>query len=150
MSNKFEDFKDYTVLYIQPENLNESADRRAVNSRPINGVDRGPGGVVNYDDPKLYMSTNFGRQLQSMLTNSNNFWAEVSDFGKYVVVTAGYHNTVSGRSATKHFVIAFDPDGVGTVFTSATKWRSISGVGQAASYIKSACNPLESSITNKI
>ena len=147
MKDKFE---DYTVLYIQPEELNEAADRRSVNSRHINGLDQGPNGVVNYDDPKLYTATNFGRQLQTMLSNSNNFWAEVSDFGRYVVVTAGYHNTVSGRSATKHFVIAFDPDGVGTVFTSATKWRSISGVSQAASYIKSACNPLESSASNKI
>lgn len=147
MKDKFE---DYTVLYIQPENLNEGADRRSVNTKMVNGLDRGPNGIVNYDDPKLYTATNFGRQLQNMLPNSNNFWAEVSDFGRYVVVTAGYHNTVSGRSATKHFVIAFDPDGVGTVFTSATKWRSISGVGQAASYIKSACNPLESSASNKI
>lgn len=147
MKNKFE---DYTVLYIQPEELNESADRRSVNTKMVNGLDRGPNGIVNYDDPKLYTATNFGRQLQTMLSNSNNFWAEVSDFGRYVVVTAGYHNTVSGRSATKHFVIAFDPDGIGTVFTSATKWRSISGVSQAASYIKSACNPLESSASNKI
>lgn len=147
MKDKFE---DYTVLYIQPEELNESADRRSVNTKMVNGLDRGPNGIVNYDDPKLYTATNFGRQLQTMLSNSNNFWAEVSDFGRYVVVTAGYHNTVSGRSATKHFVIAFDPDGVGTVFTSATKWRSISGVSQAASYIKSACNPLESSASNKI
>ena len=147
MKDKFE---DYTVLYIQPENLNEGADRRSVNTKLVNGLDRGPNGIVNYDDPKLYTATNFGRQLQTMLSNSNNFWAEVSDFGRYVVVTAGYHNTVSGRSATKHFVIAFDPDGVGTVFTSATKWRSISGVSQAASYIKSACNPLESSASNKI
>ena len=147
MKDKFE---DYTVLYIQPENLNEGADRRSVNTKMVNGLDRGPNGIVNYDDPKLYTATNFGRQLQTMLSNSNNFWAEVSDFGRYVVVTAGYHNTVSGRSATKHFVIAFDPDGVGTVFTSATKWRSISGVSQAASYIKSACNPLESSASNKI
>ena len=147
MKDKFE---DYTVLYIQPENLNEGADRRSVNTKMVNGLDRGPNGIVNYDDPRLYTATNFGRQLQTMLSNSNNFWAEVSDFGRYVVVTAGYHNTVSGRSATKHFVIAFDPDGVGTVFTSATKWRSISGVSQAASYIKSACNPLESSASNKI
>ena len=147
MKDKFE---DYTVLYIQSENLNEGADRRSVNTKMVNGLDRGPNGIVNYDDPKLYTATNFGRQLQTMLSNSNNFWAEVSDFGRYVVVTAGYHNTVSGRSATKHFVIAFDPDGVGTVFTSATKWRSISGVSQAASYIKSACNPLESSASNKI
>ena len=150
MKNKFKDFKDYTVLYIQQEELNESADRRSVNTKMVNGLDRGPNGIVNYDDPKLYTATNFGRQLQNMLSNSNNFWAEVSDFGRYVVVTAGYHNTVSGRSATKHFVIAFDLDGVGTVFTSATKWRSISGVSQAASYIKSACNPLESSASNKI
>ena len=147
MKDKFE---DYTVLYIQSENLNEGADRRSVNTKMVNGLDRGPNGIVNYDDPRLYTATNFGRQLQTMLSNSNNFWAEVSDFGRYVVVTAGYHNTVSGRSATKHFVIAFDPDGVGTVFTSATKWRSISGVSQAASYIKSACNPLESSASNKI
>ena len=150
MKNKFKNFKDYTVLYIQPENLNEGADRRSINTKMVNGLDQGPNGIVNYDDPKLYTATNFGRQLQTMLSNSNNFWAEVSDFGRYVVVTAGYHNTISGRSATKHFVIAFDPDGVGTVFTSATKWRSISGVSQAASYIKSACNPLESSASNKI
>lgn len=145
----FEDLKDYTVLYITPENINE-ADNRTVNTRHINGKDTGPNGTVNFDDPRLYMSTNFGRQLQSYLSGSNGFWAEVSDFGRYVVVTAGFHNTVSGRSSTKHFVIAFDPDGVGTIFTSATKWRSISGISQAVSYIKSVCGALESSANNKL
>ena len=96
-----------------------------------------------------------GKSIKSITKDKNNnigngLWAEVSDFGKYVTVVAGYHNTVSGRSSTKHFIIVFQKDGVGTIFTSSTKWRTISGVGQAASYIKSLSGAIESSAANKI
>lgn len=139
------------ILYLDPNSIEEGADSRSLTGKHIVGYDTGPDGAVNKDDPKMYMSTNFGKQLQYSLNNiGNGFWAEVSDFGKYVTVVAGYHNTVSGRSSTKHFIIVFQKDGVGTIFTSSTKWRTISGVGQAASYIKSLSGAIESSAANKI
>lgn len=139
------------ILYLDPDLIKESVDPRTMPGKHILGYDTGPGGTVNWDDPKLYMSTNFGKQLQNSLNSiGNGFWAEVSDFGKYVTVTVGHHNTASGRSSTKHFVIVFQKDGVGTIFTSSTKWRSISGVSQAASYIKSLSGAIESSTANRI
>ena len=139
------------ILYLDPDLIKEAADPRSLPGKHVLGYDTGPGGTVNWDDPKLYMSTNFGKQLQNSLNSiGNGFWAEVSDFGKYVTVTVGHHNTVSGRSSTKHFVIVFQKDGIGTIFTSATKWRTISGVSQAASYIKSLSGAIESSSANKL
>lgn len=110
-----------------------------------------------YDDPKLYASNAFG---QSML-NDLNAWkkgysAKVTDFGKWVVVEVTYHNVITGRSASKTFLVVFDggPKGTdkagGMVLSTANKYRTISGYAQASSYIKSASNALESATTSKI
>lgn len=139
------------ILYLDPSLINESYDKRTSPGIANNGYNTGPGGIVDYDDPKLYSAVNFGRQLQNYLNNmGNGYWSEVSDFGKYVSVVVGHHNPATGRSATKHFIIAFQLNGLGTLFSSATKWRTISGVGQAASYIKSITGTLSGANANKI
>ena len=141
------------ILYFDQNIISEDGggDIRSTTSVRNHGYNMGPAGMINRDDPKMYMATNIGRQLQSSLNGiGNGFWAEVSDFGKYVTVTAGCHNTVSGRSATKTFVIVFEKNGIGTIFNSSTKWRTISGVGQAASYIRSMTSAIEGNTSNKI
>ena len=61
-----------------------------------------------------------------------------------VVVDVTYHHHISGRSASKTFLVVFDggpkgnDPGGGMVLSTANKWRTISGYSQAVSYIKSA------------
>jgi hypothetical protein len=110
-----------------------------------------------YDDPRLYASNAFGQ----MMLNDLNAWkkgysAKVTDFGKWVVVEVTHHNHVTGRSASKTFLVVFDggPKGTdkggGMVLTTANKWRTISGYSQASSYIKAASAALESATSAKI
>lgn len=110
-----------------------------------------------YDDPKLYASNAFGQ----MMLNDLNAWkkgysAKVTDFGKWVVVEVTYHHHVTGRSASKTFLVVFNggPNGTdkggGLVMSTANKWRTISGYSQASSYIKSACGALESATSQKL
>lgn len=110
-----------------------------------------------YDDPRLHASNAFGK----MMLNDLNGWragysAKVTDFGKWVVVDVTYHNVITGRSASKTFLVVFDggPKGTdkggGMVLSTANKWRTISGYSQASSYIKSASGALESATTSKI
>jgi hypothetical protein len=112
---------------------------------------------LNYDDPKLYVSNAFGQ----MMLNDLNAWkkgysAKVSDFGKWVVVEVTFHHHVTGRSASKTFLVVFNggPNGTdkggGLVMSTANKWRTISGYSQASSYIKSASSSLESSASQKL
>lgn len=110
-----------------------------------------------YDDPRLYAQNAFGRMMQSELNSwKNGYSTKVSDFGKWVVVEVTYHHHVTGRSASKTFLVVFDggPKGTdkggGMILSTANKWRTISGYSQAVSYIKSASSSLESSTSQKI
>lgn len=110
-----------------------------------------------YDNPKLYAQNAFGRNVQAELNSwKPGFSAKVSDFSKWVVVEVTHHNYITGRSASKTFLIVFDggpkgndPAG-GMVLTTASKWRTISGTSQAVSYIKSASSALESETSKKL
>ena len=129
--------------------------------RSYTGV--GPGRDVGkvpymwYDDPRLYASNAFGKLIQNDLNNwKQNFSAKVTDFGKWVVVEVTCHNHITGRSASKTFLVVFDggPKGTdkggGMILSTANKWRTISGYAQAASYIKSASGALEAATTQKL
>ena len=132
------------------DNINESDDRSYARKSYV-GVDSGPGGMVGRDDPKMYANNNFGRVLRSQLSGMGaDYGVEVSDFGKGVTVRVTCSNYISGRSVSKTFLILFEYKGDGIVFTSSTKWRTISGVDQAASYIKSACNSMQSDAARKL
>ena len=117
----------------------------------------GTGPHVWYDDPRLYASNAFGKVMLSDLNGwRQGYSAKVSDFGKWVVVEVTYHHHVTGRSASKTFLVVFDggPKGTdpggGMVLSTANKWRTISGYSQAVSYIKSASTALESGTQSKI
>jgi hypothetical protein len=123
----------------------------------------GPGKTVGkvpyiwYDDPKLHASNAFGQLMLRDLNNwRNGYSAKVSDFGKWVVVEVTYHDCITGRSASKTFLVVFDggPKGDdkagGMVLTTANKYRTISGYSQAAQYIKQVSSALESSASQKL
>lgn len=109
------------------------------------------------DDPKLYAANAFGKLMQNDLNNwKKGFSAKVSDFGKWVVVEVIHHNYLTGRSASKTFLVVFDGGpkgndaGGGIILSTATKWRTFSGYGQATSYIKSVTTSLENQTSQKI
>lgn len=103
-------------------------------------------------DPKMYSSFNFGRIIRNAILNMGpGYSAEVSDFKKWVVVRATYHNFETSRSATKTFLIVFQADnGDGIVLSTHNRYRTISGVDQASSYIRSACSTLKNSTQSKL
>jgi hypothetical protein len=110
-----------------------------------------------YDDPRLYAQNAFGKlMLNDLNAFKPGYSAKVTDFGKWVVIDVTYHNHVTGRSASKTFLVVFDggPNGTdkggGMVLSTANKWRTISGYSQASSYIKSASGALESATSSKI
>lgn len=121
------------------------------------GKDAGKTPYLWYDDPRLYASNAFGQLMLNDLNNwRKGYSAKVSDFGKWVVVEVTHHNVVTGRSASKTFLVVFDggPKGTdkggGMVLSTANKWRTISGYSQASSYIKSASGALESATSAKL
>lgn len=137
-----------TILYIEPL-INE--DERTPSTRVPDISWHGVTKYTDWDDPKLYAANAFGRLMQSELNSmGSEFSAEVSDFGKWVVVKMNHHNFVTGRTSSKTFLVVFKQKNDGLVMSTANKWRSISGYGQAVSYIKSAAQSLKSSSGNKI
>lgn len=121
------------------------------------GKDVGKVPYMWYDDPRLYAANAFGRLIQNDLNNwRQNFSTKVTDFGKWVVVEVTCTNNITGRSASKTFLIVFDGGSKGTdkgggiVLSTANKWRTISGYSQAASYIKAASGALESAVSQKL
>ena len=135
-----------TILYIEPA-INE-ADPRSYAKRVPVGNDYGLDNktYIDWNDPRLWTSTAFGRVLQSSLTGMGaGFSAQVTDFKRWVTVVVSYQNLITGKGASKHFLVVFDkPDKPnGMVMSTANRYRSISGVDQAASYIKSASYALK-------
>lgn len=140
--------KKYDTILVLENHINED-DRYHARKSP-QGVDSGPGGVVGIRDPKMYANNNFGRALRDSLKDMTGAVVKVSDFGQYVVVDVGFHDYIAGKTSTKTFLIVFEYKGDGLVFASSTKWRTISGLSQAASYIKSACSSLQSEANRKL
>ena len=142
-------------------NLNEMITEETGDPRAYTGAgygrDVGQVPYMWYDNPKLYAGNAFGKMIQGALGSwKNGYSAKVSDFGKWVVVEVTYHHHVTGRSASKTFLVVFDggPKGTdkagGMILTTANKWRTISGYDQAVSYIKSASGALEGATSQKI
>lgn len=159
--NNIDTSKFDAILVCDNNVLNESyGDPRGYND-PKAGYSR-MGSVETpytwYDNPKLYAQNAFGRMMASDLNSwKQGYSTKVTDFGKWVVVDVTYHHHVTGRSASKTFLVVFNIDdssgtvkSSGVVLSTANKWRTISGYGQAVTYIKSACSSLESSTSQKI
>lgn len=146
----------YDTILICKEVITESIDDRIYTGANF-GKTTGPTQYVGYVDPKLTATNSFGRMISNDLNNwKKGYSAKVSDFNKWIVVDVTHHNHITGRSASKTFLIVFDggPNGTdkggGMVLSTASKWRTISGYAQATSYIKAASSALESVTNQKI
>lgn len=138
MQNKYD-----AILYVEPT-LNEAADPRVSGKK---GYLTSPKGFTQYmdtDDPKLYSTFSFGNTIRQILHNmGQGFSCQVTDFKKWIVVTVTHSNMITGKSSSKTFLIVFQLDGDGMVLTTHNRYRTISGVDQACSYIRSACYSLQ-------
>lgn len=144
------------ILVLDKDAVNEAgldsliglggADVRATSAVTGPNYDKGAySDYLNYQDPKLYASWAFGKQLQNSLNNVGyGYGCEVSDFGRYVSCKITYSNPPTGKTASKVFLVVFDPDGKkGNIFQTSNRYRTFSGVSQAASYIKSCVSSLK-------
>ena len=140
------------ILCIDNDILCEAIDDRMFAATPTMGAATQTfHGPKDWDDPKLYTSFNFGRSLRSQLSDvGNGFSCKVNDFGKWVTVEMTHNNQVTGRSASKTFLIVFKQKGNGLVLSTHNRYRTISGVDQAVSYIRSASSSLQSATGQKI
>ena len=139
------------ILCVNKDNMIYEDDERMHPKRTPSGIDKFFKTAGSWDDPKLYTSFSFGQTLRSLLNNlGNGFNSKVTDFGKWVTVEISHHNHVTGRSASKTFLIVFQYKGDGIVLSTHNRYRTISGVDQAASYIKSAASSLMNSTQSKI
>jgi hypothetical protein len=137
---------DYILQYEPAINEHE---RVATNKIP--SQTKGFSQYWNADDPKMYNAFTFGNAIRQALNNmGNGFSAEVTDFKKWVVVKANHHNSITGKTSSKTFLIVFQKKGDGMVLSTHNRYRSISGADQAISYIKSVINSLQNDTQNRI
>ena len=145
---------EYSAILYLDKQITEGGDNRFYATRPGSGSDRGLDNPqsINWNDPKLWSATAFGANLQSRLQGlGTGFNAKVVDFKRWVTATVSYTNNVTGKTAEKIFLVVFDKPtkGDGIVLSTANRYRSISGVDQAATYIKSASSSLKDA-TNSV
>ena len=137
------------ILCVEPS-INETVDDR-VYARRGPGVSKGFTAYSNTDDPKLYDQFSFGQSLKSQLSNlGSGYYVEVTDFKKWVVVRASHHNHITGKTSSKTFLVVFKHKGDGIVLNTHNRYRTISGLDQAVSYIRSSMNSLTNDTQNRL
>lgn len=103
------------------------------------------------DDPRMYNAFTFGNAVRQYFSNMGAGWScQVTDFKKWVVVTISCSNTITGKMSSKTFLIVFQQNGDGIVLSTHNRYRTISGVDQACTYIRSACTSLQSETQNRV
>lgn len=137
------------ILYV--DNTINEADERILAKKMISGGTKYGKGSTDWDDPRLWSAHSFGSTLRTILNGmGTGYSSEITDFGKWVTVRVTYHDQISGRSASKIFLIVFKQKGDGIVMSTHNRYRTISGVDQAGSYIRSTCSSLQNSTQSKI
>lgn len=94
-------------------------------------------------DPNSQLS--YGSYVRSSLnTMGSEYSVKVTDMGSDIIVEVSCHNQQVGKSAQKTFLIKLnDKNGKGWVKAAANRYRTINGVDQAISYIRSASTSLK-------
>lgn len=140
----------YDAILMVETPLNEATDTRMYNRK--SGSKSGAFGTPHdADDPRMYNSFTFGNAVRQYFSNMGAGWAcQVTDFKKWVVVTISCSNVITGKMSSKTFLIVFQQDGDGIVLSTHNRYRTISGVDQACTYIRSACTSLQSETQNRV
>lgn len=146
------DMKKYdAILYVEEEPIIKEMDERIYSRTATASTVKSLNKNAEWLDPKLFSPYAFGQSLSSALSNlGNGYSCKVTDFSKWIVVDVSHHDILTGRTSSKTFLIIFKNKTEGTVFSTHNRYRTISGVGQAASYIRSAMSTLQTSNQTKI
>lgn len=134
------------VLYIEKPIL-EADSRTGMHTNTMGTANRGPHGFYGAYDWKVWDGTGYGQRLQREANpGGKGFSIDVHDCGQQISCTAHYQSPGSGKKVSQSFIIVLNrPDrGDGTVFMTSTKWRTVSSISQAASYINSTIRSLAS------
>jgi hypothetical protein len=143
--------KKYDAILCVDPMINEADERVMARKSPNASFKSMSNRPYDVDDPRLYNQFSFGNTLKNSLSNmGNGYSAHITDFKKWVVVEVSHHNTITGLSASKTFLIVFKEKGDGMVLSTHNKYRSISGADQAISYIKASCNSLQNYTQNRL
>lgn len=140
------------ILYLDDSlnSINET-DRMTGKDAPNASWQGSYAGSAATDDPKMHNAFTFGRIVRNAISGMGPGWSsEVADFKKWVVVNVKYYNYETSRSAGKIFLIIFKHKGDGIIMSTHNRYRSIAGVDQAVSYIKSSCTSLQNCTQNRI
>lgn len=133
-----------TLYLSQP--INESSDPRTLAKGNTAGtLNQGPGGWYGAYDYRVWDGASYGRRLQSEANpGGKGYSIDVHDCGAQLSVTASYQSPISGKKISQSFIVILqDPKtSAGTIFMTSTKWRTVSTISQAASYINSTIRSL--------
>jgi hypothetical protein len=135
----------FDVILQLDNTINEAADRRI----KFGGEVTQP--FIGHSDLKYWYGIDPNSQLSygSYVRNSLNsmgseYSVKVTDMGSDIIVEVSCHNQQIGKSAQKTFLIKLnDKNGKGWVKAAANRYRTINGVDQAISYIRSASASLK-------
>lgn len=135
----------FDVILQLDNTINEAADSRI----------KFGGGVtqpfIGHSDLKYWYGIDPNSQLSygsyvrnSLNTMGSEYSVKVTDMGSDIIVEVSCHNQQVGKSAQKTFLIKLsDKNGKGWVKAAANRYRTINGVDQAISYIRSASSSLK-------
>lgn len=143
--------KKYDAILCVDDTQEIYENERRIGSKSTDTSPRYFQGSYDYDDPQMYNNFNFARSLRSQLSGmGSGFNCRVTDFKKWVVVDMSYHDIVTGRSASKTFLVIFKKKGDGMILSTHNRYRTISGIDQAASYIRNVAGTIKDSTQSKI
>ena len=133
----------YDAILVVENAINEGIGDDRMYSKKYDPSQKGMKNFPDWEDPKMHAQFTFGSSLRNDLESlGRGYSVKVTDFKKWVVVDIEHHNHVSGKTAGKTFLIVFKEKGDGIVLSNHNRYRTISGPGQASSYIRSAIGSL--------
>ena len=134
-----------TVLVLDESNINEKRDER-LDILP-NASQRNWAMAPEYLKQGWFMNPydNFslGNYVRSGLSLGNKYGVGVYDFGNAIMVEITYYDIGTCKTSGAKFLIQIgNKNGKGVVRSSSSKFRTISNIGEAISYIRSRANYL--------
>lgn len=100
--------------------------------------------IVNNGNP--YTAGTAGDKIGTALGYGGGYSYDVVDYGSDCVVVARYTNRATGKTAQAMYLVKFTPQG-SIVKSGAMRYRIVSDLNQAATYIKSRANYLSQKTT---
>lgn len=138
------------VIYCNTP-INEVDSRAKAHGNIAGTSNQGPGGFYGTPDWRVWDGASYGKQVQREANPGQGYTIDVHDCGQHLSVTASYQNPANGKKVSQSFIIVLQGtnNSAGTVFMTSTKWRTVSSISQAASYISSTIRSMAGSINQR-